>query len=266
MSCDIFLPLEVKYTSQLCLLSLQTYNSIPNVEPDCNTIGFRNSLGKCITVTIPTGSYEIINLESMIQKLLPNHATLFQLKADGSTLKCSMTCSHDIDFTIEHNISKILGFENKVYSVNTKHDSERIVNIMKVNYIKIDCNLISGSFSNGIPSQTIHEFFPSSSPRHKIIEVPKHLVFYWFNSTSISKVNIVLRDQDNNLINLRGEPITIRLQIKHKMAIKFNSYIKRNVNKKTNSSTSKINSSRCTPIVKKLTKNNLSFLHSLKVL
>ncbi|KAE9521394.1 hypothetical protein AGLY_018216, partial [Aphis glycines] len=187
MSCDIFPPLEVKNTSQLCLLSLQTHNSIPNIEPDCNTIGFRNSLGKCVNVTIPTGSYEIINLESTIQKLLPNHVTLFQLKADGSTLKCSMTCSHDIHFTIEHNISKILGFENKVYSENTKHESERIVNIMKVNCIKIDCNLISGSFSNGIPSQTIHEFFPSSPPGHKIIEVPKHLVFYRLNSTSISK-------------------------------------------------------------------------------
>jgi len=87
---------------------------------------------------------------------------------------------------------------------------------MKVNCIKVDCNLISGSFSNGIPSQTIHEFFPSSPPGHKIIEVPKHLVFYRLNSSSISKVNIVLRDQDNNLINLRGEPITVRLQIKHK--------------------------------------------------
>ncbi|KAF0709063.1 Uncharacterized protein FWK35_00030193, partial [Aphis craccivora] len=98
---------------------------------------FRDSIGKCINLTIPTGSYEIINLESTIQKLLPNYVTLFQLKADGSTLKCSMTCSH-IDFTIEHNISKILGFENKVYSANTKHESERIVNIMKVNCIKID--------------------------------------------------------------------------------------------------------------------------------
>lgn len=216
MSCDIFPPLEVKNTSQLCLLSLQTNNSIPNIEHECNTIGFHDSTGKCINLTIPTGSYEIINLESTIQKLLPNYVTLFQLKADGSTLKCSMTCSHDIDFTIDHNISKILGFENKVYSANTKHESERIVNIMKVNCIKIDCNLISGSFSNGIPSQTIHEFFPSSPPGHKIIEVPKHLVFYRLNSTSISKVNIVLKDQDNNLINLRGEPITIRLQIKHK--------------------------------------------------
>ncbi|KAE9522451.1 hypothetical protein AGLY_017112 [Aphis glycines] len=171
MSCDIFPPLEVKNTSQLCLLSLQTNNSIPNVEPDCNTIGFRNSLGKCINVTIPTGSYEIINLESTIQKLLPNHVTLFQLKADGSTLKCSMTCSHDIDFMIEHSISKILGFENKVYPANTKHESERIVNIMKVNCIKIDCNLISGSFSNAggyeedckITQMQYHSFLPYST-------------------------------------------------------------------------------------------------------
>jgi hypothetical protein len=86
---------------------------------------------------------------------------------------------------------------------------------MKVNCIKIECNLISGSFNDGTPSQTIHEFFPSVPPGYKILEVPRHLVFYSLNSTSISKVDIVLKDQNDNLINLREQPITIRLQIKH---------------------------------------------------
>jgi len=34
--------LEVESNAQLCILSLQTNNSIPNIEPGCNTIGFRN--------------------------------------------------------------------------------------------------------------------------------------------------------------------------------------------------------------------------------
>jgi len=213
LSCDIFPPLEVDETTQLCLLSLQTNNSIPNIEPGCNTIGFRSFLGVYEHITIPTGSYELSELETVINQLISNAETEFKLKANSKTLKCTLSCSYDIDFTIANNISKLLGFENKIYSAG-EHESDKIVNIMKVNCIKIECNLISGSFNDGKPSQTIHEFFPAVPSGYKIIEVPRHPVFYSLNSTTISKVDIVLKDQNDSLINLREQPITVRLQIK----------------------------------------------------
>lgn len=156
-----------------------------------------------------------------INKLLPNDVFSFELEANKNTLKCLLKCSHDIDFTIDNNISKILGFKNKIYpgfktNLQTEpYESDEIVNIMKISTIKVECNLISGSFSDGLPSQIVHEFYPSVPAGFKIIEVPKHLVYYPLNTTSINKVNIVLKDQNDNLINLRGEPITIRLQIHH---------------------------------------------------
>jgi hypothetical protein len=211
LSCNIFPPLEVNETTQLCLLSLQTNNSIPNIEPGCNIINFE----KNDNITIPTGAYELNNLETVIQNLLPDYVTSFQLKADSNTLKCKMICSHNVDFTVENNISKLLGFENKIYTAGELHESDKIVNIMKVNSIKVECNLISGSFNDGESSHTIHEFYPSVPPGYKIIEVPKHLVYYSLHSTTVSKVDIVLKDQDDNLINLREQPITIRLQIKN---------------------------------------------------
>ena len=212
--CDIFPPLEVNRNTQICLLSLQTNNSIPNVEPGCNTIGFRGMLGVHEDIIIPTGSYELNGLEMAIKKILPEFVSQFQLKANSNTLKCLITCSHEIDFTMKNNISNLLGFENKVYESETIHESENVVNISKINCIKVQCNLISGSFNDGIASQTIHEFFPTVPPGYKIIEVPKHLVFYPLHSTTISKVQITIKDQNGNLINLRGEPITVRLQVR----------------------------------------------------
>lgn len=214
LSCNIFPPLEVSRNAQLCFLSLQTNNSIPNIEHGSNTIAFRDLIDRPDIITIPTGSYELNNLETTLQSLLPDWVTSFYIKANENTLKCLMECSHDVDFTIENNISKLLGFKNKIYIANTLHESEDLVNIMKVNSIKIDCNLISGSFNDGISSQTIHEFFHSVPPGYKIIEIPKHLIFYPLHSTSIGKVNITLKDQTDRLLDLRGEPITIRLQIK----------------------------------------------------
>lgn len=213
LSCDIFPPIEVDNTARICLLSLQTNNSIPNIEPGCNAIGFRNFIGQNENVIIPTGSYELEDLESVINKFMPNYVTHFKLKANSNTLKCMISCSHEIDFSVENSVAKLLGFRNVVYTTGVTHESENTVNIMKVNCIKVECNLIVGSFCDGAPSQTIHELYPTVPAGYKIVEVPRHPVFYRLNTTSISKVNIVLKDQNDFLINLRGEPITIRLQI-----------------------------------------------------
>jgi len=215
LSCDIFPPLEVDKTSHMCLLSLQTNNSIPNIEPGCNIIGFENSYGETSEVVIPTGSYELSALESVIKQYLPDFVSFFQIKANSNTLKCFMRCSHIIDFTNSSSISSLLGFKNEKYFADTVHVSENLVNILKINCIKVECNLITGSFCDGKPSQIIHEFFPSAPPGYKIIEVPRHLVLYSLHYSTISKVQITLKDQNDNLINLRGEPITVRLQISH---------------------------------------------------
>jgi hypothetical protein len=164
-------------------------------------------------VVIPVGTYELDSLENYIKKKIPE-TVAFVLKSDNNTLKCLMKCDYEIDFTVESNISGLLGFDGRLYAARTEHESTNIVNIMKVNSIKVDCNLISGSFNNGVPDQAIHEFAPSVAPGYKIIEVPLQSVYYPLIDYSISRVQLTLRDQNNELINLRGEPITIRLQVK----------------------------------------------------
>jgi len=80
-------------------------------------------------------------------------------------------------------------------------------------YIYIDSNLVMGSFVNGMQCHTIHEFYPNVPPGYKIIEVPTHLVFYPLNSTYITHASVILKNQNNELIDLRGEPVSIRLLI-----------------------------------------------------
>ena len=192
LSCDIFPPLEVKNTAQLCLLSLQTNNSIPNIEPGCNSIAFRDMINNNDIVILPTGSYELAELESAIQKMMPDYVSWFELKANSTTLKCSISCSHEIDFSIKDSIAPLLGFRNVVYTTNATHESENTVNIMKINCIKVECNLITGSFCDGAPSQAIHELYPTVAAGYKIVEVPRHPVFYGLNTTYISKVKLIL--------------------------------------------------------------------------
>jgi len=137
----------------------------------------------------------------------------FELKANNTTLNCIVWCSHDVDLSDENSIARLLGFRNYFYTSGINHESESTVKIMKINSIKVECNSITGSFFDGTPSQIIHELYPTVPPGYKIVEVPRHPVFYALNTNSISRVHIVLKDQNDCLINLRGEPITIRLQI-----------------------------------------------------
>ncbi|KAL4135057.1 hypothetical protein QTP88_006719 [Uroleucon formosanum] len=166
--------------------------------------GFRNLINNNEYVIIPTGTYELDQLEFIIQKMMPDFVSFFELKANSRTLKCMISCSHDVDLGVENSIAKLLGFRNVLYTTGATHESENIVNIMKINCIKVECNLITGSFCDGAPNQTIHELYPTVPAGYKTVEVPRHPVFYGLNTRSISRVVIVLKDQDDCLINLRA--------------------------------------------------------------
>lgn len=218
LSCNFFPPIEIGKNAKICLLGLQTNNSIPNINEKCNRIGVSklNSNNEIIKdiYSIPTGSYELDEIEAIIKVILSKKDITFELKANYNTLKCEMKCSEIIDFSMPNSIGVLLGFISaNIYKANILHESDSLVNINPINCIYIESNLVAGSFSNGKSCHTIHEFYPNVPPGYKIIEVPRHLIYYSLNSTSINQISIDLKDQNSELIDLRGEPISIRLLI-----------------------------------------------------
>jgi len=218
LSCDFFPSIEVSKDAKICLLSLQTNNSIPNINDKCNRMGIvhkdtTKNIAKNV-YTIPTGSYELNELEAVIKQILSATETTFELKANNNTLKCEMKCSDIVDFSMDYSIGPLLGFTtDKKYEANVLHKSDSLVNMTKINCIYIESNLVSGSFNNGRECHILHEFYPNVPPGYKIIEIPKHLVSYSLNCTTINQISLTLKDQDGQLIDLRGEPISIRLLI-----------------------------------------------------
>jgi len=186
LSCNFFPPIEVTRNANICLLGLQTNNSIPNINHKCNQIAIvrkndeklieghtsQHDLNKNIEIcllenqpnvsnaelntkcerknverynidelmvgenyTLPTGSYELEEIEAIIKHILPDNVKTFELKANNNTLKCELLCSEAIDFSVPNSIANLLGFKNKVYAANIKHQSEMLVDISKVNSI-----------------------------------------------------------------------------------------------------------------------------------
>ena len=136
----------------------------------------------------------------------------FHLKPNNNIMKSEMISSvDDIDLTSYRSIAPILGFEKKIYKAMVKHQSTLPVDIMDVDDIRIQVSCATGSFDGSKPSNTVYEFFPEVPPGFKIKERPSPIIYYPLTTNILSEITVRIIDQDNRLINFRGERITVRL-------------------------------------------------------
>lgn len=143
-----------------------------------------------------------------------DEVNFFKLVPNLNTLKCELHSSHTIDFTQKGSIGPLLGFSKRLLRANFVHESDYAINIQKVNAILIDCNIATGSYKNGQLVHTLYEFFPNVDPGYRIIEQPSSLIYLPVNTQTINNITIRLVDQDGDLINFRGEKITVVLHLK----------------------------------------------------
>ena len=226
LSVDINPPIQLnpKYNYSLALISLTTWNSIPNIEPGRNKFYFTFD-GVLQEIEIPTGSYELSDLEIFLQKQIAYKSNtegrrryelneLLSLKPNNNTLKCEIKSIYDIDFSPSGSISSLLGFSKTHLAANKLHESDRPVDIIQVTTIRLECNIISGTYYVNNPSHTLYEFTPTVDPGYSIIIEPRNLIYLPVNRTTIDNITINLLDQDSRPVNFRGEEIVVRLELK----------------------------------------------------
>lgn len=213
LEAQFFPPIELstKKNYVLGLVELLTFNSIPNIDENNNKFYL---IGEKKPITIPTGSYEIADIEKYLKKQLDSKNITLELKANNNTLRSIINCSHQIDFQPHDSIGHVLGFAPQVLSANTTYTSNFPVKILRINSLRVDCNITAGAYSNGKRVHTIHEFFPSVPPGFKIIEIPTQVIYLPITTKTINNIQLCILDQDGNLVNFREEVITIRLHIK----------------------------------------------------
>ena len=198
---------EKKYV--LGLIELLTFNSIPNIDNSCNQIKVGNQL-----IKLPIGSYEIADIENYIKEVLEGSNITFSLSANNNTLKSVLKNSEVIDLKVKRSIAPLLGFSKTTLSPNKSHTSTSPVQILKFNVLRVECNITTGAYINNQKVHTIHEFFPTVPPGYKIIEVPSKIIYQPVSVSSISHIQLRIIDEHGDLVNFRGETITIRLHLK----------------------------------------------------
>lgn len=211
-------PLELKESFSIGLLSFDTYNTIPNVKKDVNDKFYFGDA----EITIPEGSYDIDALEAFLREEIGHQmsASYLMLRGNPSTLKTEIKCSKPVYFNFPdkpNSIGPLLGFTLSSYLIEPSErfvESNDIVKILSVNTVSIQCNIASGSFINGHADHSIHQFFPAVEPGYKIIETPNPVIYYPTNVRTVDNITVRLVDQNGNLIDFRGETVTLRLHLK----------------------------------------------------
>lgn len=217
LKCTLFPPLDLSKSKEweMGFIDLMTYHSIPNIEENLNN---RLKIGNNV-ISLPTGSYEINDINNYVQKEIKtnNPNIKFQLTANNNTLKSEIFSNEKIDFTIPHSLASLLGFNAEQLEANILHTSSKQVSINKVDIIRITCNIVRGSYRNGIEGHVLHEFYPDCSPGYKIIEKQNIVKYLPINKhSSLEEFYIRFEDQNGDLVNFRGENINIRVDIRKK--------------------------------------------------
>lgn len=227
LSSCIYPPLEIQYDQEaaIALIGFDTYNSIPNVTEENNLFRYRMPPNeKWEDIVLSRGQYELDDIAQYIHEELEllidegidvneDIPGMLKLTVHKNTLRCIITSQFEIDFTPVNSIGKLLGFNEQILKSGI-HQSENIVNISSINIIRIDCNLSTGSYINGILAHSLYEFYPRVPPGYKILEQPQNLIYLPLSKKSIDEVSVQILDQDGKMVSFDDEIVTVRLHLK----------------------------------------------------
>lgn len=239
LRCSIFPEVILNETSDYscALLELTTYHSIPNInQSNCSFLFYavpdKNEHDKfhpsdganpdfMQEFKIPTGSYEAHEILDYIKRFIARYNFSFEYTIDKNTFKTKIKCSTAIyvgDLYPENVLRKIFGFQKSDKSILSKDIecvSDSIIKIASQDVVRVECNIVSGSYVNGKSSHTIHEFATNKvDVGYKIIERPKNLIYLPIVSKRLNYIEISLVDQNGEPIDFRGETVTCRIHIK----------------------------------------------------
>jgi hypothetical protein len=245
VTCHNSIMLDPSKEYEAALLSLDSYNSIPNItERKNNVLKYSTDDGiTWKTITLSTGAYELQAINNEIQRQLITNGddeSAINITANISRLTSIVKIEnplYKIDFSVDNSLGPVLGFE-KVIIGRGHNESSNIVNIMQVNSILVNIDIIMGSYVNGLQSPTLYSFYPNVPPGYKIVERPNpKLIYYPLSRHDISRMRVWLTDLNGDLIDLRGETLTLRIHVREtKPELKEISNISKLISTKYNAS------------------------------
>ena len=94
------------------------------------------------------------------------------------------------------------------------HEGINLANVNPVNSILVNCSAVQGSYLNVTEKPILYSFTPNVPPGYQIVENIFSLVFLPISDKNLEYIKIWLTDQNMNMLNVRGEEVTLRLELR----------------------------------------------------
>ena len=212
---------------ELGLASFTTCNIVYNINPSNNSFSVSTKQNKNQFIITP-GAYELKELFSRMKKLIfekfqvdgedTNNKKIkvspIELKVDIPTARIDLYIKTGYSFSFSSGLGEFLGFQKNAYSKNSR--SEKRTNITDITTVNVMCNIVQGSYQNGVRDQCIYDFPYGTVPHgYQIIQLPNPPDFVpIIPMNHIYEITIKIVDQNENLIDFNGEDISITLILK----------------------------------------------------
>lgn len=217
--------LQISGNWSIALQSASLWYSWFNVSPDYGNQTFRyfnGTIWKNIIIT--SGLYSLDDLNAFIQNEMKTNGDYtagspdvyyITLSPNYNTFKCQITVSngYQVDLTVG-NLYVILGFIPTIVTVSQQGvNNVNITNGVDRVLIHVDC--ATGSYSGSSSSDVIYGFSANVSPSSLIEIVPFQLIYLPLNKSGyLNTIRVYITDQQNRLLNLNGETVTLGLSFK----------------------------------------------------
>ncbi|RZF33813.1 hypothetical protein LSTR_LSTR010361 [Laodelphax striatellus] len=103
-----------------------------------------------------------------------------------------------------------------IIEADTEAKGDTAVQISRPNVIRVKCNVVSGSYSNGVKDHVIYEFYPNVDPGYKIVVTVQNVIYLPVDAKQIGNITLEVVDENGRLINNRGEEINITLHLRQR--------------------------------------------------
>lgn len=194
---------------EIAFSSISATNSIPNITATANSFQVGRTGQQPKTVSLPIGSYDM----KAIQRHFKAHAGA-RLEANSATFHIVINVPADtvISFNVPNSIAPVLGFEKDSVLNPGMRSSDHVAKIVPVNTVNVCCDVVTGSYVDGVLATSLFTFYPDVHPGAKIVKEARQLIYLPFSDSrkeKLSKIRVSLTDQNNRVIDFRGEPITV---------------------------------------------------------
>lgn len=202
-------PLNLEGRYECGLLYFSVFNTIPNINDTNNIFSYGEVNDQ---IKIPRGSYDLHDICEYLKHNVKDCE--LKLESNINTSTCYLFCTKPINFDVNNSVGNLLGFPGTKLEANKWHASTNPMDILPVSLIRIECDLVHGSYTNGKSSHIIYEFIPDVPPSFRFLEKPKNIIYYPITNSNISSFTIQVVDQLGDHIDFGGENIQACLHLR----------------------------------------------------